>query len=75
MTGGCNVTGESNSCPEQPLDYREDQLGMPKVLELIDARYLNEVGWFIYRERYGENRVGQSYAARSGWREIASEAP
>jgi SAM-dependent methyltransferase len=30
--------------------------------DLTDARYLNEVGWFLYREKYGANYFGHSYA-------------
>jgi SAM-dependent methyltransferase len=35
---------------------------MPKMPDLTDARYLNEVGWFLYREKYGDNWFGHSYA-------------
>jgi SAM-dependent methyltransferase len=35
---------------------------MPKMPDLTDPRYLNEVGWFLYREKYGDNYCGQSYA-------------
>src|SRR5713101_4176506 len=27
-----------------------------------DLRYLNEVGWFLYREKYGYNHYTDSYA-------------
>jgi SAM-dependent methyltransferase len=35
---------------------------MPFVPDFSDPRYLNEVGWFLYRERYGYNHFTGSYA-------------
>lgn len=34
---------------------------MPKVPDLADARYLDEVGWFLYHEKYGRQKFGGSY--------------
>lgn len=34
---------------------------MPRIPDLIDPRYLNEVGWFLYREKYGYNHFTESY--------------
>ena len=35
---------------------------MPQVPDFTDPRYLNEVGWFLYRDKYGSNYFGSSYA-------------
>jgi SAM-dependent methyltransferase len=35
---------------------------MPLIPDFTDLRYLNEVGWFLYREKYGYNHHTQSYA-------------
>ena len=35
---------------------------MPFIPDFSDLRYLNEVGWFLYREKYGYNHFGRSYA-------------
>lgn len=35
---------------------------MPFVPDFSDPRYLNEVGWFLYREKYGYNHFCSSYA-------------
>ena len=32
------------------------------IPDFDDARYLNEVGWFLYREKYGHNHFTGSYA-------------
>lgn len=34
---------------------------MPFIPDFSDPRYLNEVGWFLYREKYGYNHFGHSY--------------
>jgi SAM-dependent methyltransferase len=34
---------------------------MPKIPDLTDARYLDEVGWFLYHEKYARDRFGGSY--------------
>ena len=34
---------------------------MPKVPDLADPRYLDEVGWFLYHEKYGRDQFGGSY--------------
>jgi SAM-dependent methyltransferase len=34
---------------------------MPCLPDLADPRYLDEVGWFLYHERYGRHRFGGSY--------------
>ncbi|HEV8619958.1 MAG TPA: methyltransferase domain-containing protein [Nitrospiraceae bacterium] len=36
-------------------------MAMPIIPDFTDLRYLNEVGWFLYREKYGYNHNGQSY--------------
>src|SRR6476620_11264684 len=39
--------------------------------DLHDPRYLNEVGWFLYREKYGYNHYSGSYAGeRLIWSEM-----
>ncbi len=35
---------------------------MPFIPDFSDLRYLNEVGWFLYREKYGYNHFTRSYA-------------
>ena len=35
---------------------------MPFIPDFADPRYLNEVGWFLYREKYGYNHFTRSYA-------------
>jgi SAM-dependent methyltransferase len=34
---------------------------MPKVPDLTDPRYLDEIGWFLYHEKYGRDKFGGSY--------------
>jgi SAM-dependent methyltransferase len=34
---------------------------MPQIPDLTDARYLDEVGWFLYHEKYARDRFGGSY--------------
>ena len=34
---------------------------MPDIPDFSDFRYLNEVGWFLYREKYGYNHHTGSY--------------
>ncbi len=47
---------------------------MPKVPDFSDLRYLNEVGWFLYREKYGYNHYSQSYAEeRVVWSQMLLE--
>jgi SAM-dependent methyltransferase len=36
---------------------------MPDIPDLTDARYLDEVGWFLYHERYRRAEFGGSYDA------------
>jgi ubiquinone/menaquinone biosynthesis C-methylase UbiE len=36
---------------------------MPGVADLGDPRYLDEVGWFLYHERYMRDKFGGSYDA------------
>ncbi len=36
---------------------------MPKIPDLTDPRYLDEVGWFLYHERYRRDLFGGSYDA------------
>ena len=35
---------------------------MPAIPDFTDLRYLNEVGWFLHREKYGRNHFAASYA-------------
>ena len=34
---------------------------MPFLPDLTDPRYLDEVGWFLYHEKYGRSQFGGSY--------------
>lgn len=34
---------------------------MPKIPDLNDPRYLDEVGWFLYHEKYERDKFGGSY--------------
>jgi len=34
---------------------------MPQVPDLTEPRYLDEVGWFLYHEKYGRDQFGGSY--------------
>ena len=34
---------------------------MARMPDLNDPRYLDEVGWFLYHERYGRDKFGGSY--------------
>ncbi|HEY3302557.1 MAG TPA: methyltransferase domain-containing protein [Candidatus Binatia bacterium] len=34
---------------------------MPQIPDLTDARYLDEVGWFLYHEKYARDQFGGSY--------------
>src|SRR3989441_9534573 len=36
---------------------------MPQIPDLTDPRYLDEVGWFLYHEKYERDRFGGSYDA------------
>ena len=36
---------------------------MPKIPDLTDPRYLDEVGWFLYHEKYRRDHFGGSYDA------------
>lgn len=36
---------------------------MPEIPDLSDPRYLDEVGWFLYHEKYRRDRFGGSYDA------------
>ena len=45
--------------------------GMTHTPDFSDPRYLNEVGWFLYREKYGYNHHTESYEAeRLVWSEM-----
>jgi len=39
------------------------RLHMPQMPDLTDPRYLDEVGWFLYHEKYERDRFGGSYDA------------
>jgi SAM-dependent methyltransferase len=44
---------------------------MPEFPDFKNLRYLNEVGWFLYRDTYGYNHFTSSYAAeRMVWSEM-----
>jgi SAM-dependent methyltransferase len=44
---------------------------MDRIPDFHDLRYLNEVGWFLYREKYGYNHFTDSYAKeRMVWSEM-----
>src|SRR6266851_4055175 len=36
---------------------------MPRIPDLSDPRYLDEVGWFLYHEKHRRDRFGDSYDA------------
>jgi ubiquinone/menaquinone biosynthesis C-methylase UbiE len=36
---------------------------MPEIPDLTDPRYLDEIGWFIYHEKYRRDQFGGSYDA------------
>jgi SAM-dependent methyltransferase len=36
---------------------------MPQIPDLTDPRYLDEIGWFIYHEKYRRDQFGGSYEA------------
>lgn len=36
---------------------------MPQIPDLTEPRYLDEVGWFLYHEKYGRDKFGGSYDA------------
>jgi SAM-dependent methyltransferase len=36
---------------------------MPQMPDLTDPRYRDEVGWFLYHEKYGRDKFGGSYDA------------
>jgi SAM-dependent methyltransferase len=36
---------------------------MKKIPDLNDARYLDEIGWFLYHEKYSRDKFGDSYDA------------
>src|SRR5260370_21945469 len=36
---------------------------MPQMPDLTDPRYLDEVGWFLYHEKYERDRFGGPYDA------------
>jgi hypothetical protein len=44
-----------------PVKSRE--YTMPQIPDLTDPRYLDEVGWFLYHERYARDQFGGSYDA------------
>jgi SAM-dependent methyltransferase len=44
---------------------------MPEIPDFSDLRYLNEVGWFLYREKYGYNHQTGSYTGeRKVWSQM-----
>ncbi len=43
---------------------------MPDIPDFGDRRYLNEVGWFLYREKYGYNVSGSYASERLLWSEM-----
>ncbi len=36
---------------------------MTGIPDLNDPRYLDEIGWFLYHEKYGRDQFGGSYDA------------
>jgi SAM-dependent methyltransferase len=34
---------------------------MPQIPDLVDPRYLDEIGWFVYHEKYGRDQFGGTY--------------
>jgi SAM-dependent methyltransferase len=36
---------------------------MPQLPDLTEPRYLDEIGWFLYHEKYGRDQFGDSYDA------------
>jgi len=36
---------------------------MPQIPDFTDRRYLDEVGWFLYHEKYGRDQFGGTYDA------------
>ena len=36
---------------------------MPQIPDLTDPRYLDEIGWFLYHEKYRRGQFGGSYNA------------
>jgi len=36
---------------------------MPQIPDFTDPRYLDEVGWFLYHEKYGRDKFGGTYDA------------
>jgi len=36
---------------------------MPQIPDLTDPRYLDEIGWFLYHEKYVRDKFGDSYDA------------
>jgi SAM-dependent methyltransferase len=36
---------------------------MPQIPDLAEARYLDEIGWFLYHEKYQRDKFGGSYTA------------
>ena len=36
---------------------------MPQIPDLTDPRYLDEIGWFLYHEKYRRGQFGGSYDA------------
>src|SRR5687768_14032751 len=39
------------------------RLAMPDIPDLTDPRYLEEIGWFLYYEKYRRDQFGGSYEA------------
>ena len=47
---------------------------MIRIPDLDDRRYLNEVGWFLYREKYGYNyHTGSFMEERLVWSKMLLE--
>jgi SAM-dependent methyltransferase len=44
---------------------------MPQIPDFTDPRYLDEVGWFLYHEKYGRDKFGGTYdAERSAYSKL-----
>lgn len=47
---------------------------MPELPDLTDPRYRDEVGWFLYHEKYGRDKFGNTYdAERSAYSRLLLE--
>jgi SAM-dependent methyltransferase len=58
-----------NLCKKQ--SFKDERILMPEIPDFNNLRYLNEVGWFLYRDTYGYNHFTGSYAGeRMIWSEM-----